>query len=381
MFKDRKKVLFVQRVLAYYRSAFFRKLQTRLSFDNIDMQLVYGQEYPQTVPKTFPIEEPWAHMVQNRYFNIANTELVWQPCLGYFKKADLIIVEQANRLLVNYLFLSRLIAHNAKIAYWGHGKNLQSANASGFKETFKKFFLDKADWWFAYTGLSADIVKRRSFPEERITVVNNTIDTSSLSLAIDRITDNKMHDMRKELGIDSDNVCVFCGGMYADKRLDFLIESCIVLRQLVPDFNMVFIGDGPMQQLVSSSCANHPWMHYVGPKFGDERAPYLKIAKAILMPGPVGLVIIDSFVAGTPLFTTNIPFHGPEIYYLENNKNGIMTECDSNTYAHAVADYLMSSEKQYLLEKGCAESGKLYTIDNMVNSFVSGIVSCLSVDN
>jgi len=377
----KKQVIFIQRVLPHYRLPFFDKLYGTLFNQNINMKLVYGQEYPGTVPKTFPIEEPWAHKIRNRYFNISNIELVWQPCLRHFKNADIIVVEQANRLFANYFLLSGLTARNAKIAYWGHGKNLQTANASGLKETFKSFLINKADWWFAYTGLSADIVKKRKFPEDRITVINNTIDTSSLSSAIDGVTDNKMRDMQKELGIESENICVFCGSMYSDKRLDFLVESCRLLRQLVPDFHMIFMGDGPLQQFVSDFCANYPWMHYVGPKFGNESAPYLKIAKAMLMPGLVGLVIIDSFVAGIPLFTTDIPLHSPEIYYLENNENGIMTENNAKVYAQAIAYYLKSPEKQDLLKKGCAKSAKLYTIDNMVNNFASGIVSSLSLAN
>jgi hypothetical protein len=70
--------------------------------------------------------------------------------------------------------------------------------------------------------------------------------------------------------------------MYSDKRLDFLVESCRLLRQLVPDFHMIFMGDGPLQQFVSDFCANYPWMHYVGPKFGNERAPYLKSQRPCL---------------------------------------------------------------------------------------------------
>jgi len=66
----KKQVIFIQRVLPHYRLPFFDKLYGTLFNQNINMKLVYGQEYPGTVPKTFPIEEPWAHKIRNRYFNI-----------------------------------------------------------------------------------------------------------------------------------------------------------------------------------------------------------------------------------------------------------------------------------------------------------------------
>jgi hypothetical protein len=146
---------------------------------------------------------------------------------------------------------------------------------------------------------------------------------------------------------------------------------------MIPDFHMIFIGNGPMQQFISDTCVIHSWMHYVGPKYGNERVPYLKSARAILMPGLVGLVVIDSFMVGVPLFTTNTPLHGPEIYYLKNNKNGVITDYEVNAYASEVASYLLSSEKQDQLKEGCAESSRFYSMDSMVDNFTSGITSCL----
>jgi len=372
-----KNVTIIQRVLPHYRLPFFRKMHGNLRENDINMKLIYGQEYPGTVPQTVPLDEPWAFKVRNTYLKIPGIELVWQPCLKNIKGSDLIVIEQANRLVVNYLLLSGLAAKKSKIAFWGHGKNLQLANTNGMREPFKRFFVNKADWWFAYTEMSAKFVEERGFPRNKITIVNNSIDTVSLATACNDITDEDISRVKKEIGINSANVCVYCGGMYGEKKLHFLIESCLLLREMIPDFHMIFIGDGPLQQLISDACASHSWMHYVGPKYGNERVPYLKTAKAILMPGPVGLVVIDSFMACVPLITTHIPFHGPEIYYLENNKNGVITNYEVNAYASEVACYLRSPEKQDQLKKGCAESSRFYSMDNMVNNFTSGVTACL----
>jgi len=377
-----KTVTIIQRVLPHYRVPFVNLLRESLWARGIDLQLVYGQECPGTVPKTVDLDAPWALKIRNTYLKVPGIyELVWQPCIKYIKRSDLIIVEQANRLLVNYLLLSRFVARGSKIAFWGHGKNMQSANPNGMKETFKRLFIKKVDWWFAYTHISGEIVEGSGFSGTKMTVVNNSIDTDSLSAACKDVNDEVIYKVKKELGIKSENVGVFCGRMVSDKKLPFLIESCILTREMVQDFHMIFIGDGPLQHLVSDACAGHSWMHYIGPKFGNERVPYIKVAKAMLNPGLVGLVVIDSFLLGVPIITTNPHFHGPEIHYLEDNRNGIITAFIVKDYAAGIASYLQSPEKQTRIKKSCAESSCIYTLDNMVDNFVSGVTSCLSLSD
>jgi exopolysaccharide biosynthesis WecB/TagA/CpsF family protein len=45
------------------------------------------------------------------------------------------------------------------------------------QEKWKQIWLTKVDWWFAYNDLSAGIVRSLGYPEERITSVQNAIDT------------------------------------------------------------------------------------------------------------------------------------------------------------------------------------------------------------
>ena len=140
---------------------------------------------------------------------------------------------------------------------------------------------------------------------------------------------------------------------------------------------MIFIGSGPEQGKVEKGAREYDWIHYVGQKFGRERAVYFKASQALMIPGAVGLAIVDSFVTETPLFTTNLPSHGPEIAYLRNRENGVMTASSVNEYADAVAAFLESDEAQQRLKMGCRQSAKMCTLDNMVSNFTIGIKSCL----
>jgi len=96
------------------------------------------------------------------------------------------------------------------------------------------------------------------------------------------------------------------------------------------------------------------------------------------MPGLVGLVLIDCFVAGVPLITTDNNIHSPEIAYLQNGVNGVMTSFDENIYAQQVVALLKDRHRLIKLQKGCRETAKLYTLDNMAINFVTGVERCLN---
>ena len=140
------------------------------------------------------------------------------------------------------------------------------------------------------------------------------------------------------------------------------------------------LGDGPEKHKAEAAAAHLSWVHYIGPVYGPDRVVYFKLGLALLMPGLVGLITVDSFVTQTPMFTTDLPDHGPEIAYLENGVNGVMTDYNVDSYADTVVAYLEDSSVQKKLKSGCKRSAQLYTLENMIGNFASGIQSCLSTD-
>lgn len=371
-------VAIVQRVLPHYRIPFFTGLHGRLAASGISLRLIYGQEYPDAVPRTVECPEPWCRRIRNRYLRLSGLEIVWQPCLDAVSDADLVIVEQASRLAANVPIVLGRRKRGRRVAYFGHGKNGNPA-AGLLGRLGTRIFLPRVDWWFAYTGLSALLVEESGFQPDRITTVNNTIDTESFRAALHSVPEGELAALAERLGIRGKNIVLFCGDMDGAKRIDFLIRACLELRRRIPDFHAIIIGDGPFGYLARSAAASHPWIHFPGALFGAARAPYFRLAGALLMPGTVGLAIIDSFVSTTPIITTDIPGHGPEIAYLEPGVNGIMT-CDSlSGYVDAVTGFLASEELRNRLAQGCHDSARRYTIASMVERFATGVERCLSL--
>ena len=168
--------------------------------------------------------------------------------------------------------------------------------------------------------------------------------------------------------------------MYRDKRLAFLLEACGLIRQWVPDFEMIFIGAGVDAGLVTQAAMRHSWIKYIGPKFDREKVPYFMLSKLLLMPGVVGLGVVDAFALAVPLVTTAVAGHGPEIGYLDDGTNGVVVQQAHNpaAYAGTVRELLRDEERRQLLVAGCRAAADIYTVENMVERFVIGVRQALA---
>ena len=157
-----------------------------------------------------------------------------------------------------------------------------------------------------------------------------------------------------------------------------MLEAVLKIKEAVPDFHFILLGGGPDVELVEDFEKHHSWFHYVGPRFDQEKVPFLKAAKIFLLPGAVGLAILDSFCTVTPMVTTTYPFHGPEIEYLRSGENGVITDNNLQAFVTGVAEVLTNNEKYQKLASGCASSARKYSMEEMVNNFSEGIIRALS---
>jgi glycosyltransferase involved in cell wall biosynthesis len=375
--KNKKTSIYIyQRILPHYRIPFFRGLAKLLLQQDIQLVVVYGQEYPGTVPKTVMINEDWAIYKKNIYIKIGPAELVIQPPLltSLFNRTA-VVLEQANRLMINYVFFAFVLVIKKPVALWGHGKNFQSSNTLSLREKFKRAYTNLATWWFCYTPEGKNIIANNGFNSDRITVVANSIDTTELANTLTGLKSNDLEVLKNQLGITSSNVAIYCGGMYTEKRITFLLQACQQIRQQVNDFEMIFIGDGPDLKLIETFCEAHTWSKYVGKMTGNERVKYFALAKCQLMPGLVGLGIIDSFALGVPLVTTNIDYHSPEIEYMAPNVNGIITDNTVSSFVTGVTEVFLNSDYHNLLVEGCYESREMFSLENMIKNYADGITS------
>ena len=367
-------VTIVQRVIPHYRVPFFDALAELLRERGKTLRVIYGQEAPGTVPRSVRVAAEWAMPITNRY--LFGGRLVAQPGSELLRDSELVIAEHANSMLQTHkLVWRRACSARRLLALWGHGRNFQ--RRADLADRYKLWMAQRADWWFTYTQSGADLLTAQGFPRDRISVVNNTVDTTAIAAGSSGLTPTARAQMRAELGLCGENVAIFCGGMYPDKRLEFLVQSGELIRRRVVDFELIVVGAGPDQRIVERAAATHSWVRYVGPRFADELGRLLGLAKLLLMPGLVGLAIVDSFAAAVPMVTTDIPIHSPEFAYLEHGRNGLISENSLEAYASLVAETLLAPRRLEQLRIGCRASAERYSLRRMARSYADGVMACL----
>lgn len=369
-----KKVIIVQRRMTHYRIPVFDAMRAALHNHGIELAIIYGDPTPQECLKNDTGVLSWGTHVPCRYY--LGNRLCWQNPGRYLDNADLVIVTQEAKLLHNYFL--QLLPTKFKLAYWGHGKNFHAHASSFVTESVKSWLLKKVDWWFAYTDQTSRVLLESGYSIDKITVLNNAIDTNSLRQEISSITLEERDQMRTSLNMGRGPVGIMLGSLYPEKRLGFLLEAFRVIRAKIPDFQLLIVGDGPDRDIVMKAIQDqNAGIYWAGARTGRDKAILLSLATVMLNPGMFGLTILDAFTARLPLLLTQYETSMPEAAYLIPGFNCLISPNTLADYAELVVDFLDNTVLQVKLASGCELSSNEYTVERMVNNFCEGIRDAL----
>ena len=235
-----------------------------------------------------------------------------------------------------------------------------------------------ADWFFAYTETGATNVAESGFSRDRITVVNNTIDTTPLLAAKEILTVSQLSSLRREFDLTEGHTAVYLGALHESKRLDFLIRVGDEVASTDPLFRLLVLGGGPERGQVEEAAARRPWMTVVGPVFDAKRKTELiTVSDVMTIPAAVGLVAVDSLALGVPILATHNVKHGPEFDYLKSGVNALVVSEDISAYSTALRLLIDDEALRTKLAAGCLKEASDHTLPAMVEAFASGVSSAL----
>jgi glycosyltransferase involved in cell wall biosynthesis len=375
--KTTKRILIIEAQMKQYRLPFYTMLQESLRKEGMRLRVVYSEPIAEEAQKRDNCDLPAEFGVKVKGYWFWNKRFLLQPAFREITAADLVIVDQANKLVMNHLLLPLALLGIKRVAFWGLGKNLQAERSSA-SEWHKRRTMHWVDWWFAYTHGTAEYLQREGVPASKISAVQNSVDTRLIQSYVHGLDKEAKARIRARLGIPSlAPVGIFVGMLQKVKSLPFLFDVSQRIRKQIPDFHLIVVGGGPEEREIEVNASQQSWIHFVGPQFGDRKAELLGIADVFLLPGRVGLAILDGFAAGLPLVATRLPIHGPEMEYLEEGRNGVTTPHDPSCYAQAVIHLFTHQAELSALRDGARRSAGKYSIENMVENFSNGIVQCL----
>lgn len=374
-----KRVLFIVAGMMHFRLEFHRHLRDKLAARNIHYDVAMSDASPHLSGRDDTRSLEFGRKIESRWLKIGNVTLCWQHSLLSALSYDLVIVMHENKYLINYALQLLRGLGGPKLAFYGHGCNFQT-DPTRWRERFKRLLMKNVDWWFAYTALSQRLVASSGYSIDRITNVENAYDTLTLTNELSAISAHDSWKFRKRFGIKSNNVGIYVGAFYKEKRIGFLIACAERIRAEIDDFELLLVGGGPDIGLAKAAAAMHPWIHVTGPLFGLEKAVALKSSKIFLLPGLVGLAILDSFAAGVPMVTVDYPYHSPEIAYLRHGENGLIVSPgnDVELFARAVVELLRNEGLRSSLAAAALADAARYNANTMTENFVKGIDAALA---
>ena len=374
-----RRVIIIKTLIKQFRVSFYQKLHDELMTDGVEFRVLYGLPSKAESMKSDNVDLPneFGRKIPS-YYLLADRLLLQWPSLHEIMNSDLIIVVNANRNLINIplLLLSKLGLK--KVAFWGHGVNHQGSKRA-ISERIKRFLVTQPDWWFAYTSETAEYITSLGFDSNCVTTINNAIDTSGFANQVKNISIEQLAAMRKRLNLtEQDRVGLYCGSLYPEKRLPFLLKTAQKIAADYPDFKLVIIGDGIEKTLIQEAAEHFDFVRYAGPLFSIEKAICYRLSEVVLNPGLVGLGILDSFAAGIPFVTLADSLHSPEIAYLEHGVNGLIIDGDEVLFAANILRILVDGSFATILRLGAEKAARYYTVENMVDNVKAGIIKCLN---
>lgn len=373
-----KRVAIIHPWMPHYRKAFFERLIEALRRDGVVVDVFFGDVPREWVERNDAILPEGMTKLDTRFFPLFGRNLSVKSLRELRSRGpyDLVIVEQAIRNIETYrLLMPNRIAR--AIAFWGHGRTY-TLEKGPFEERFKQFLTRRGSWFFGYTNGGVDSVVSNGFARDRTTVVNNSIDTASLKSDLAGVEPGDLKTFCEELGL-TDDTFLYMGGIDEAKRIPFLLDACRKIYRERRSFRIVLVGDGDMSPLIREIGHSEPWLKYVGPQFGAEKALAIRAAKALLIPGRVGLIAVDSLVSGCPIVTTRWPFHAPEFEYLEDGVTAVVADDSVNAYVREVVKLIDNPGWLRSLSENCVRGAESFSAESMAANFAEGIRTSLQV--
>lgn len=369
-----RKLLVILPASTAYRAPFFDLVIPRLATHGIQLTVAHGGISKSFSQRGDVVDQPWSVRVRTRTRDASNQPWALRRWRDAEAKPDLVIVQQAIKNLETYPLIARQRLNGPSVAMWGHGKTYSTPQGRA-ASLLKQWLVRRCDWFFAYTEAGAAFVAEHGFPPDHISVLRNTIDTHALQRELAAVTESEVSEFREQNDLVPGRTALFLGGVDEKKGINFLLSSATVTARRLPGFKLLIAGDGSLSPQCRAAQADGAPIRVLGRVHGQEKALTLRAADVLAIPEWIGLVAVDSLVAGVPIVSTIHPSHSPEAEYLTNGKTAVFVDHEVSGYAEAVANLLIDNERRAAMTQACIRESEKYSLEEMAHSFIKGVLA------
>lgn len=335
------RIAVVQPYVPTYRLPFFDGLRTALSKDGVELSVVAGQAVAEQRARADAADAPWLEQVPPRIVRMGRRNISLTLSYGNWKNADAVIVPHQGTSLDALIALTQ---KPTKVGVWGHIAPYTSP-LNPIDGAVERWQLRRAAHVFAYVESGAQYALDNGARPNRVTTLNNTIDTTALNSEMSMITKDDMSAFCSTHKIPAGPYFAYVGGIDTSKRIDLLVEAFELLVARQPNAHLVVAGRGAQENLLARG-VDRAYITHLGYADIRSKALLLRGALAIANPGRVGLIAVDALVAKRPVVTTAWPWHAPEIEYLHEGLSLFTSESTPDAYAKVLASILEESHAE-----------------------------------
>lgn len=186
--------------------------------------------------------------------------------------------------------------------------------------------------------------------------------------------------IRRELGIGAKEfVLLYVGRMTETKNPLLLLQAARLLRKEIPDFKLVFVGDGPLRSRVAAEAAPDPNVTITGVLPPEQTARWMNAADALAVVSKTeaftSIVALEALSCGLPVVATPVSAL-PEVIHA--GTNGIVSDgFTPEAYAAAVRNLLHHRPST----ENCRRSVQNYTSAAVADRVTREILPVLESDS
>jgi glycosyltransferase involved in cell wall biosynthesis len=352
-------VLVIQEVVPHYRIPFFRSLADELGSRDLDLRVVSSSVLPKVDELGFPHQR-----VPTSRWGLSALGTI------YRERPAVLVLPHSARFAPVATTTRRLQSHGRKQLFWGMGLARRYGGASErdrrpAAEAVRRLMLSICDHYLSYTEISTTNILNSGYDATKITTLNNAVEALATP-------EQAMTAQRVPLQT------LFVASLVEDKEP--LAAAAIVdrLRLLAPGASLHIVGDGPLRPQCEQAANGREWVHYHGPQRGQGLRELALASDIAIIPGRVGLALLEMASAGLPMATFAISRHGAEIAYLTDGINGLFLSGDINAAAKELGTLLTDRPTLERMRNEALKTASEYTIQRMAANFADGVMASLS---
>jgi N-acetylglucosaminyldiphosphoundecaprenol N-acetyl-beta-D-mannosaminyltransferase len=363
--------------MPHYRLRFFELLRARLDEAGVDLDVAHGGAPISNANAGDHRTLQWAVPLEEKRLSYGHRSVELRPTWKTAFEADLLITEDGIRNVDTLRYLAARRRGGLPTAFWGMGRVVHKP-VTALERRCKLELQKRVDWYFAYTDGTADWLRSAGFPDDRITAVQNSVDTSALSTARANVTEARASEVRQALGLTQGHTGLFMGALLPRKRLGFLIDACDIVAASDPAFRLLVLGTGEDEAMAEAAAETRPWLLLQGGVFEPvEKSELAAAADFLAVPGTIGLVSVDSFALGLPIVTTDSEWHSVECEYLENGRNSLFSVNTAEAHAATIQSLVNDPALRQQLADECLSDSNGFSVEAMAERFAAGVLKAL----